>query len=89
MGNEVTPGPQRALSESTPLKLPVERFVVLIGAVVALTFAAAMWMANVDRNVATVLDRQERQDRRLERIEDALGVRANASNGAGNASRLQ
>jgi hypothetical protein len=62
-----TPPAQRAISEKTPVKLELNRFVAIVVGACLLSVAAALWADNVVRFMRAV-------DVRLQRIEKALGI---------------
>lgn len=88
VSNDTPPGAQRALSPSTPVRMPIERLVALIGAIVLAAVAVALWMNNVDRSLASVDKWMENVDARFERFEKAFGIAPpTAGHGSGSASK--
>lgn len=71
-----TPPAQRAISESTPIRLQPGTLIAIIGTAIGLTFAAACWATKVSNQLDELSKWASRSDTRMERVEGALGVRA-------------
>jgi hypothetical protein len=79
---ETTPGPVRALTESTPVRLALSTIFAALGTIfagfvviVGLAVSAALWANNLERKVDDLLNRQQRSELSVDQIRTALGIR--------------
>lgn len=73
---EQTPGPQRAISEATPIRMSVRAMLSLLGTIIAITVCAAIWATDMKRDMVDLKEGMRRMEVRQERFEEALSNRA-------------